>query len=256
MPKVSVNILTKNRAELLKKALESVDRQTFRDFELIAVDDASTDETSDVLRGRTPLLIKQPAPKGITFNRQAALEKSTGDYIAILDDDDEWLDTNKLKKQVEFLDNHSDYVLIGGGISANGKLIHRPQNDAQIRSVMLLRNNFFTSTVMFRREAAIKAGGFMSDGMDLAEDYDLWLRMGKLGKMYNFNEAFTLYSKPNYNTGKFKSFLVKQVKLIKRERSFYPGYFFAYLILKLRTYFKNNFVAKLWNFRQIGSNKF
>ncbi|PJE60056.1 MAG: hypothetical protein COU85_00300, partial [Candidatus Portnoybacteria bacterium CG10_big_fil_rev_8_21_14_0_10_44_7] len=193
MPKVSVNILTKDRAGLLEKALLSVQKQTFSNYEAVVVNDGSTDNTAEVIQAFRHLntqTINHQTSLGITQSRQEALLASEGEYVAILDDDDEWIDTGKLAKQAEHLDEHSDVVLVGGGIKIlNSKfkiLKHRPTSDAQIRNTMLFRNNFFTSTVMFRREAAITAGGFIRDEIDLAEDYDLWLRIGKLGKMFNF----------------------------------------------------------------------
>ncbi len=99
---------------------------------------------------------------------------------------------------------------------------------------MLFRNNFFTSTVMFRKNFAIKSGGFIKDEVDFGEDYDLWLRMGKLGKMHNFQEVFTLYRLPDYNKEKFRAFLAKQLRLVKQHRQDYPYYRLANLILKLR----------------------
>jgi glycosyltransferase involved in cell wall biosynthesis len=244
MPKVSVNILTKNRAGLLKKALASVERQTFRDFEVVVIDDGSADGTNVVLEGYKDTRIQgynHRQSEGISKSRQEALLASQGEYVAILDDDDEWVDADKLAKQVKFLDEHTDAVLCGGGILISNFKFQipkfRPSSDAAIRSTMLLRNNFFTSAVMFRREAAIKAGGFIADGQDLAEDYDLWLRMGKLGKMYNFPEVFTAYRQTQYNKERFGRFLAKQLKLIGRHKSDYPYYHFAALILRLRLKF-------------------
>lgn len=253
MPKVSVNILTKNRAELLKTALASVAGQTFRDVEVVVVNDGSTDDTLSVLNQFASSLnlqiINHPASLGITRSRQEALLSSHGDYLAILDDDDEWLDADKLKKQVEFLDANPSVVLVGGGISistkyqeSNTKQIpnkyqiskFRPESDNQIRRTMLMRNNFFTSTVMFRRQPAILAGGFIINGPDLAEDYDLWLRLGNLGQMYNFQETFAAYSIPNYNKDRFLAFLSKQLALIQREKANYPWFWLAKLILTLR----------------------
>jgi len=260
MPKVSVNILTKNRAELLKRALASVRAQTFTDYEVVVMNDGSRDNTLEVLDGfKLSILnlkiINHQSSLGITLSRQEALLASTGEYVAILDDDDEWIDPDKLKKQVEFLDNHQDYILTGGGIEISNfqfpisneiqnpksKIIkHRPASDAGIRNTMLFRNNFFTSTVMFRRQAALKAGGFKKDEFDVAEDYDLWLRMGLLGKMYNAQEAFTLYSVPDYNKEKFKQFLTKQLKLVEKYKQSYLYAFFAKMILTIRLWLLNN----------------
>lgn len=257
MPKVSINILTKNRFELLKKALDSVRAQSFIDIEVVIVNDGSTDATSEYLRisndkiqmSNKFQIINHQISKGITQSRQEALLASAGEYIAVLDDDDEWIDPNKLKKQVEFLERNRDYVLVGGAIEISNdtfqmtnqiqnpksKIIrHRVLSDSVIRNTMLFRNNFFTSTVMFRKETAVKAGGFIKDEIDLAEDYDLWLRMGKLGKMANFKEVFALYRQSNYNKVRFGQFLQKQLQLIKRQRFDYPYYFFAKIFLEIR----------------------
>ncbi|MFA5991012.1 MAG: glycosyltransferase family 2 protein [Candidatus Doudnabacteria bacterium] len=245
MPKVSINILTRNRASLLKKALLSIYAQSFTDFELIVVNDGSTDETSQVLQGYKDIriqVINHQESIGITKSRQEALEKSTGEYIAILDDDDEWIDIDKLAKQVKYLDENKEVVLVGAAVNLkidglkDLKIAKRAQTDAKIRKTMLLRNNFFTSTVMFRREVAIKAGGFLSDTDDFAEDYDLWLRMGKLGKMYNFPQAFTAYRVPNYNKARFKAFLRKQVRLVNQHQNTYPFVWLATAFLRLRLF--------------------
>ncbi len=256
MPKVSINILTKNRPQALQKALLSIDKQSFKDYEIILIDDGSVPPlTPPLIKGGAGgvKIINHKTSLGITLSRQEALQVSGGEYIAILDDDDEWIDIEKLKKQVEFLDNHSDYVLVGGGIQiiSNAELLiskqiqnqkstnikFRPKEDDQIRKTMLFRNNFFTSTVMFRRETALQAGGFKSDGVDLAEDYDLWLRLGQLGKMYNFSEVFTNYTQNRYNKDKFRQFLKKQGLLIRKHCKQYPYFILSKLIISLRLLF-------------------
>lgn len=248
MAKVSIIILTKNRSGLLRKALLSVERQTFDDYKIIVINDGSNDDTKNVLDlfqknsfGLSIVGLNYAESLGVTARRKEGLGLCAGEYVAILDDDDEWVEIDKLKKQVEYLDNHPDCVIVGGGIRINDKFQisnfkFRPQSDARIRKTMLFRNNFFTSTVMFRREAAIKAGGFVKDDIDLAEDYDLWLRMGKLRKMYNFPEVFTAYSAPSYNKDKFKQFLRKQLSLISLHKNDYPYYWLAKTILVLRLF--------------------
>jgi len=246
MPLVSVLILTRNRAQLLEAALRSISRQTLRDFEIVLVNDGSTDETASVIDAFGHLnlhVIHHAASAGITKSRQEALEASRGEFIAVLDDDDEWADEKKLEKQVGYLRSHPNAVLVGGGrllqkpghtSEDNLNAIFRPERDASIRKTMLLRNNFFTSTVLFRRSAAMAAGGFIFDGTDVTEDYDLWLRLGKQGAMYNFPEPLDIYRVPNYTTENFKRFLRKQLSLIDRHREDYPYYWLSRLILKCR----------------------
>lgn len=245
MPKVSVNILTKNRSASLRQALLSVAAQTFSDYEIVVINDGSTDETAAVLAGLNIghlRVITHEQSQGITVSRQQALGQSGGELIALLDDDDVWLDINKLQKQVDFFRRNQNAVLLGGSIQlaeekGGLQIKRRPASDQDIRQTMLLRNNFFTSTVMFKREAALAAGGFVSDGVDVAEDYDLWLRLGRLGQMSNFSDCFARYQKPRYNKGKFQAFLTKQLRLISRHRDAYPHYFWASLLLKFRLWF-------------------
>ncbi len=249
MPKVSIIILTKNRVELFKKALASVEAQNFSDYEIVAVNDGSADATEAYLEDQknwNPKLtvIHHKTSLGIIKSRQEAIERSMGEYVAFLDDDDEWIDRDKLKKQTEFLDKHPECVLVGGGIGIqilkDSKIERfRPESDTVIRNTMLLRNNFFTSTVMVKKQAVLKAGGFLADGQDFVEDYDLWLRLGRVGEMYNFPQVFTRYSQPPYNKEKFKNYLKKQLVLIGRHRRDYPYYWLASCLLRLRIILKS-----------------
>ncbi|HZJ18147.1 MAG TPA: glycosyltransferase family A protein, partial [Patescibacteria group bacterium] len=163
MPKVSVNIITHNRKILLQKAIKSVLSQSFEDFELIIVDDGSTDNTEVVVsqfqdkRIKYKKLTKQ---KTVTDVRNKALDISSGKYIALLDDDDVWIDNDKLKKQVYFLNKHPDYVLIGTGaivVNEDGNEKYRflnPQEDEKIKDNMLSRCLFVNSSTMFKNETA------------------------------------------------------------------------------------------------------
>jgi len=248
LAQVSILILTKNRAAMLEACLRSIDRQTFRDFEVVLVNDGSTDGTPAVIeRFASRLNIKTIAhatSRGITKSRQEALENCTAEFVAMLDDDDEWLEPDKLARQVEFFRSHPKAVLIGGGrlLRRSDEMpersamdaLSRPEDDAAIRKTMLLRNNFFTSTVMFRRSAAMAAGGFIDDGSNVTEDYDLWLRLGTQGEMHNFPEPLDVYRVPAYTKEKFRMFLRRQLELIGRHRKDYPHYWVSAFILRCR----------------------
>ena len=106
MPKVSVIIPTYNRAEFLRSAIESALSQTFKDLEVVVADDKSTDHTREVVesfKDRRIKYILNEGKKGPSATRNTAILASEGEYIAFLDDDDEWL-PDKLQRQVEVLD--------------------------------------------------------------------------------------------------------------------------------------------------------
>lgn len=245
MPKVSVMILTYERPDLLQKAVLSVAAQTFKDYEIVIGNNGSKDNTGEVIEQMKakglPIKHLFHSPEvSITENRQRVLKASNGEYVAPLDDDDIWSDADKLKKQAAFMDSHPDVVLLGGGIRRvddNGNKIDikfRPQTDAQIRNGMLLQNNFFTSTVIFRKAAADKVGGFMFLDNDYAEDYYFWLRMGQAGKLHNLREVFTNYRIANYPKAKLIGFYQKQKKYIAMFKHVYPNAWLANLFTDLR----------------------
>jgi glycosyltransferase involved in cell wall biosynthesis len=106
MPKVSVLIPTHNRVDLLRGAITSVLRQSFQDFELIVIDDGSRDGTADAvaqIADKRIRLLRHPEPRGGSAARNTGVQNSTTEYVAFLDDDDEWY-PEKLRLQVELLD--------------------------------------------------------------------------------------------------------------------------------------------------------
>jgi glycosyltransferase involved in cell wall biosynthesis len=242
-PKVSVIMPTFNRVDLLDRSVKSILSQSFDDFELLVINDASTDRTHDFIE---ELKARDHRVKAIhhqennypdiskTLNE--GLEVARGVYIARLDDDDYWCDPDKLKKQVDFLDAHADHVLVGGGtivIDENDRERFRYlklETDAAIREKALYANPFTHSTVMFRRDAALVAGGYGS--FNNAEDWDLWLRMGLKGKFYNFQEYFVRYLLAD----KSKTFLFKRsqseeiLAIIRRYKNDYPSFYPAYAL--------------------------
>ena len=240
MSKVSIILPTLNRLELLKKSIESVLMQTYVDWELHVIDDASTDGTYEYMNSlKNERIIyhrvKLNGVEGISKYLNYGIEKSNGEYIARLDDDDYWCDENKLQKQLNFLDSHPDYFAVGGGIimiDEKGNELFRylkRKNDNEIRNNALFANPFSHTTVMFRREEAINVGLYT---MPYIEDWNLWLKMGEHGKFYNFQEYFTKYLSAGQNNSlKIQKKLSRQIlKLLNEFKNIYPGYHKAYLL--------------------------
>ena len=243
MPRVSIIMPTYNRASLVGRAIESVRSQTYQDWELIIVDDASTDDTPYVLsewslRDERIRVFRNernqyPDISGI-LNR--GLVEAKGVYIARLDDDDYWILPDKLERQVAFLDTHPDHVLVGTGVvvlDATGKELFRyykKESDSAIRSRALFSNPFTHSTVLYRADAARAAGGY--GAWRYAEDWALWLELGKRGNMYNLPQYAIGYMMAGQN----KSWVHQRAQarmimdIIWHYRHFYPHFFSAYLM--------------------------
>lgn len=238
-PKISINIVTYNRDKYLLKAIDSVLAQDFLDWELIIVDDGSTDNTYSLVKKyqikyKQIKYIKNEINLGIVKSRNKALNNSTGKYIAVLDSDDIWCNSNKLSKQYEVLEKEN-MVLVGGGIieidsdDLEKNKYFNPVFDEIIRKKILYRNPFAHSTTVFNRMLAIKIGGYRD--FAIGEDYDLFLRLGLLGKMKNIRDYFVKYRihKQNECSRKKVIALKNNLEIIKEYKGKYPRYFYAFL---------------------------
>ncbi|MEP7147045.1 MAG: glycosyltransferase family A protein [bacterium] len=242
-PVVSIVIPTYNRVSMLEKAIESVFAQSYQDWELIIIDDASTDETQ---KRMTALEAKEKAVKymripriinkGISEYLNIGLRNASGKYVARIDDDDYWCHKDKLKMQVEFLDNNPEYVVVGGGVilvDENGEELFRylkKESDEEIRDFALFSNPFTHATVLFRKDAALKLGGYKN--IKHVEDMELWLRMGKIGKLHNIKEYFITYM----TAGQNKSFTHQRensrtvLEVLKMHKDDYPNFHKAFML--------------------------
>ncbi len=193
-PKVSVMICVYNGADVVMQAVDSILAQTFTDFELIVVDDGSTDDTAERVQACPDARLRffQQAHLGIPQARNHALAQARGAYLAVLDADDV-ADPNRLEAQAAFLETHPEVVMVGTGYVQADQLLKRdktvtpPLTDAAIRRAMLRGNPFCHSTVMMRRSAIDKVG-FYSEAFPFVQDYELWSRLAQAGKLANLPE--------------------------------------------------------------------
>jgi glycosyltransferase involved in cell wall biosynthesis len=181
-PRVSVIIPTYNRAGCLAQAVESVLSQHFRDYELIVVDDGSTDETPRLLSGYDHAIrVLRQENRGVSAARNAGLVAARGGLIAFLDSDDIWL-PEKLCRQVEFFNLHPDALIcqteeiwVKNGRRVNPGRRHRKRS-GMIFEPSLELCLVSPSAVMMRRELFDRVGNF-DESLPACEDYDLWLRV-------------------------------------------------------------------------------
>lgn len=233
MPKVSVVIPTCNRADFLKAAIESVLKQTFQDFEIIVVDDASRDQTAEVMAGfQDPRIhyIRHETNKGQGRTRNAGIEQASGEYVALLDDDDEWL-PEKLEKQVSLLDSSADAVgLVYTGFyrveGASKRVISRfiPEDRGYVYDRLRVKNSIGTcSTVLLRRLCLERVGGF-DETLTCGADYDMWVRISKDSFFEYLDEPLVRYAvhseriSTNYN-----SLIKGKETLLKKYAQYYAA---------------------------------
>ena len=184
VPTVSVIIPTYNRADFLKEAIESVLAQTFRDVELLVIDDGSTDRTRDVLNGYGARLrpIFQ-ANRGVSSARNAGIRAAQGRYIALLDSDDLWL-PKKLAAQIAVMEAqpdiplcHTEEIWIRRGVRVNQMKKHQ-KHGGYIFPHCLPFCVISPSSALMRR-AVFDEVGYFDEALPACEDYDLWLRITK-----------------------------------------------------------------------------
>ncbi|MFZ5647361.1 MAG: glycosyltransferase family 2 protein [Bacillota bacterium] len=185
MPLVSVIVPTYNRAGMLVNALDSVLEQTFGDFELIVVDDGSTDKTGEVIKkysGKVRYFAKENG--GVASARNLGLKKAGGELVAWLDDDD-FFYPQKIEKQVMYFKKHPGVGLVYTGhvtIDTSSQQARKSylvpplfRECATLRKALLKHCFFANSTVMMKRECFELAGVF-NERLGHTVDYDMWLR--------------------------------------------------------------------------------
>jgi len=183
MPRVSVIIPTFNRFQKVVRAIESVLNQSIKDFEIIVVDDGSTDNTNQALARYISSIkyIRQPVNRGVSAARNIGIKSSTAPWVAFLDSDDYWLN-EKLSVQIEFVDQNpgavacqTEEIWIRNGRRINPKRRHKkPSGDIFKQSLKLCLVS--PSSVILKR-SLFKEVGLFDETLPAAEDYDLWLRI-------------------------------------------------------------------------------
>ncbi len=200
MKNVSVIIPSFNRANKIQRAIESVLDQTYKDFELIVVDDASTDETPEVVNRFNDERIRyhrNDSNLGGAASRNVGIKISKNDFIAFLDDDDEWLPT-KLEKQVNMLkEADSSYCGVYTGLEKilDGQVISKKisRKEGELFDD-LLRENIIgsTSVVLLKKGHVIEVGSF-TEGLPASQELELYLRLAKKYKFKCIPEPLVRY---------------------------------------------------------------
>ena len=262
MAKISIIIPTYNSAQYICEAIESVLNQTYKDFEIIVVDDGSTDNTKEVIKpylNKIKYIYQQNSGPSAARNR--GIKEAKGEYIAFLDADDIWL-PQKLELQIKFMEKEkevglifSDMILFNEkGIIKNSflkeklffnKLSIKPLSSTEkviydnVFNALLQENFIPTNTVIVKKECFNKVG-FFDETLFSVEDRDMWLRIGLFYDIgfINFPLVLTRFHETNISANQelalksrlkvMKKFLnysnlpIKSKKIIKQGRSDIP----------------------------------
>lgn len=246
--KVSILLPTYNGSAYIRSAIKSVLLQSYLDWELLVLDDGSNDNTEIIVKEYTEddsriIFLKNNTNLGIQKTLNIGLKEAKGEYIARIDDDDEWLNNDKLLNQVEFLDNNKDHVMVGTGVVVvDDKNVEQyryllPIQNKEIRAKILAKNCFAHSSVMFRKDGALNVNGYdESNDTRHVEDYDLWLKLGTLGCLANlpsYSVKLTHREGSISSINKVEQFK-KIIRIINKYKNLYPNYFKAMLRARAR----------------------
>lgn len=200
MNRVTVFIPVYNAEKYLRETLESILNQSYVDFELLIIDDGSTDDSINIINSFNDSrinLIKNEKNMGLPYTRNLALSIVNTEYLALMDADD-ICDRDRLKLQVEFLDKNKEIEVVGSDFQMffpNGKAIYvkTPTNPDYIRAYLMLNICIANPSVMIRKEFLTKNNIKYREEYFACQDYSLWIDIVKLGKISNINKCLLRY---------------------------------------------------------------
>jgi glycosyltransferase involved in cell wall biosynthesis len=232
----------------LESSIESMLKQTFKDFEFIVVNDGSTDSTLNILdsyrqKDNRIKIIVNTRNIGLTKSLNEAIRMAKGEYIARMDADDIAL-PERLENQVNFLDKNPDVGMVGTAyyeMDSKGKIVGEkvfPTTDKKLRDVLIRYNPFFHGSVMIRKEVFDRVGLY-NENIPKAQDYELWFRIARNYKIANLPLLLMMrrYSKRKTLVGEneqIKWAINIRVKYIKKGQ--YPLRSFFYLLRPFMVY--------------------
>ena len=199
-PKVTVLLPVFNADAFLRESVKSILGQTFTDFELLAINDGSTDRSREILTSFTDSRLKiidNDGNRGLIYTLNRGIELARGEFIARMDADD-ISKKNRLEKQVNFLNNHPKIALLGSWAEyvdqAGRKILLRevPVKNKIIQGKLLEVCCFIHPSVMFRTSVVREFDGYHQTALH-AEDYDLWLRISEKHEVDNLPEPLIRY---------------------------------------------------------------
>lgn len=211
-PVISVNIPVYNAGKYIEQTIESILRQTFQNFEVVVLDDGSTDNSAAIVKGFNDNRIKffeNGQNRGIAYSRNKLLELSKGEYIAILDADD-IMTPDRLQEQYDFLTANPEFSFVGSEVEIIDEKGERldvwkyPYHSNEYSTLLFFRNVFVQSAVMISRSKLAQLNEWYNLDFPPAEDYEFWVRLAKIGETYNLPKVLVKYRVHSQSVSKVK----------------------------------------------------
>ncbi|MFN5026311.1 MAG: glycosyltransferase family 2 protein [Bacteroidota bacterium] len=198
-PVVSVILPCYNAEMYIPETLSSILNQTFSRFECLVIDDASTDRTctlvdSIAMHDERVVLIKKEKNTGYTESLNMGIRLARGKYIARMDADDLAM-PERLEKQVAYMEANPDCVVCGTAykLHHNGFTIYPPVSHHEIMLGMMYGNVFCHPSILMRTSVLAENGLLYDTNYEPSEDYDMWVRLSRYGKLANLPDVLLSY---------------------------------------------------------------
>ncbi len=237
-PLVSIILPTYNwNSKWLTESINSVLNQSYINFELIIINDASTNNIEETIlefqkKDNRIIYVKNEKNLQLTKSLNKWIENSEWIYIARIDDDDIWFDKNKLQKQVDFMEQNPEYWLCGTWVilinedwQELDRILNRWWNE-KIRNYISGSNQFAHSSVIIRKSILDKVWWYIDNNITkYTEDYDLWLRIWTVSKFHNLQDYSLKYRVRNWSISWRKRFkqLSNAFRVYLQYRNNYPN---------------------------------
>lgn len=238
-PLVSIIMSTYNWEKYISESIESVLKQSYNNFEFIIINDSSNDNTEKIIlkykiKDSRIIYIKNKKNLKLTKSLNKWLNIAKWKYIARIDDDDIWL-KEKLLKQVIFMDNNPEYWICGtstiiiNSLGEERKKVLMRETNHQIKNNILKSNQFTHSSILIRKYTLDKVWWLYNNSYNWAEDYELWLRIWVISKVYNLPDNLVKYRWLESSIGRTKSLQQKVlwIKILLLYKNHYPHYTLA-----------------------------
>jgi glycosyltransferase involved in cell wall biosynthesis len=205
-PRVTLILPVYNGEAYLRPAIDSLLRQTFRDFELLIIDDGSTDGSAAIVAsyGDERIRFQRNARNlGLIATLNKGFELARGEFIARMDCDDISL-PHRLERQLDYLACHPDVALVGSWFEKlqgrHSRVVKTPVDHAAIRFFLIFDNTFLHSSIMIRRSLLEQFNLRFDPAFPYAEDYELWVRISRYARVANIPEVLVQYRDHADNT--------------------------------------------------------